>query len=307
MKASLAILLIMAAGLSPGPAGAAGPGSAWYRVEVIVLTHDSGRPDDHPVTAIDDFRSLVDPLDRAVAAIAPAASDEAGEGSDPDRELDADDPRQTLELIDAIAALENPVPVEPDPEAGGTGPTWPQPYVNLPRLSPDMQTAWDRLTASPQFTPRAWRAWHQLIGRNERSQPMRIHDGHILRGDWLGIARAESTDAIDGPLPAPRAASLGSGWRPAPEYRLDGSIRIYHTQFMHAAANLAWREPLEPDRRPLASEHLTSGAFLRHHLEQSRTIRPLRLEYFDSSWLSVLVRVTPVRDDQQPGEPTGGN
>lgn len=303
MKASIAIGLALVASLWMRPGSAAESGPVWYRVEVIVLTHEGGRPDAYPVADLKDFRDLIDPLDRAVAA-ATQPKDEATDESDgetTDAMPEADDPRQALETIAAIAALENPVPGRTTTQPGTVGPIWPQPYVNLPRLSPEMQEAWDRLETSGQFNPRAWRAWYQKIGRDEQSRPVRIHDRQVLRGDWLlalgGGAAGDANEAITTPLTSPP----DSAWRPAPEFRLDGSVRIYQSQFMHAASDLAWRQPLEDDRRPLVREHLDPGPFRQHRLDQSRAIRPDRLEYFDSSWLGILLRVTPM-----PGAPGAG-
>jgi hypothetical protein len=313
MKPSLFIVAALVGGLSTSTTSATESGSVWYRVEVIVLTHEGGRPDAYPVTEVDDFRSLIDPLDRAVAAaMSPRddASDDAddsnganADGDDTDTGAAAYDPRQALETIAAITALEKP-PSATSSEPGTVGPFWPRAYVNLPRLSPDMQAAWERLETSGQFEPRAWRAWHQLIGRDETSRPVRIHDRQVLRGDWLRTTAVPPAEPTDGAGIPP---SSETGWRPAPEFRLDGSIRVYHSQFMHAASDLAWREPLEPDRRPLARDHLPPGLFQQHRLEQSRAIRPGRLEYFDSSWLGVLLKVTPLPGTEEPAAASDGD
>ena len=309
MRATLVFALALAAGLVSPSASAVETGETWYRVEIIVLTHEGGQQDAYPVVDIDDFRALNDPLDRAIAAATrPRDEDESedenrenadGPADDSVGGRAAEDPREALETIAAIAALENPEPAETGSEPYEVGLIWPQEYVNLPRLSPDMRAAWERLENSGQFRPRAWRAWYQLIGREIMSEPVRIHDRQILRGDWLRELDSVPAGSLPEAAP-PRPADREADWRPEPEFRLDGSIRIYQTQFMHAASNIAWREPLEPDRRPLAPDFLEPGLFRQHRLEQSRAIRPGRFEYFDSSWLGALVLVTPMEGDEGP-------
>ncbi|MEE4330659.1 MAG: CsiV family protein, partial [Wenzhouxiangella sp.] len=207
----------------------------------------------------------------------------------------------------AFAALEGAEPGTSGEIARVNGLDWPQPYVNLPRLSPDMQSVWERLERSGAFEPRAWRAWHQLLGREQRSQAVRIHDQQVLRGDWLQTLSVGPLDPADDPGTERGMLVRGGDWLPEPEFRLDGSIRIYQTQFMHAASNLTWREPIESDLRPLVLDHLEQGLFRQHRLEQSRAIRPGRLEYFDSSWLGILLKVTPLEIQGEPAENPDGS
>ena len=95
---------------------------------------------------------------------------------------------------------------------------------------------------------------------------------------------------------------------PAFQYRLDGTIRLRERQFMHADVDLGWRvrERVGPAAWPL----LTADAeFSVHRLDQSRTIRSDRFEYFDSDWLGLLLRVSryelkaedPAAEDQDAG------
>ncbi|MEE4330276.1 MAG: hypothetical protein V2J10_05365, partial [Wenzhouxiangella sp.] len=99
MRALLALLLTVAANLAVSAADAAESDPTWYRVEVIVMTHEGGRSDAFPVATLDDFRALIDPLDRAATAASTNddsdgdPDDDSNGGEDEESEAATDDPR----------------------------------------------------------------------------------------------------------------------------------------------------------------------------------------------------------------------
>jgi hypothetical protein len=266
-----------------------------FRVEVIVLTHTSGRSDGRLVPEIDDYTDLIDPLARVREA---ANSDDHEESADRDKDLIENDPEQALLLIEALSTLEQP---QPDPADEFDGPVYPETFINLPELSQTMANAWRRLDDSGEFQARTWRAWYQPLSRARLSPLVRIHDDRIVKLDWLRL------DALGLPVISPGRATMPAAVDhilPTADYRLDGSVRLRMRQFMHFELDLAWREPSShdpaPGFSPLADEFLPQAGFYQHRLVQSRTIRPGRLEYFDSGWLGVLVLVEPWEPPEPP-------
>ena len=280
-----------------------------YRIEVIVFAHADGRPDARHVQHLEDFSALTDPLALArKASAAPAedpidepvlpgsaqvglpadgADDEtlAGRGFD---EMMAERTRQAeleamLELIDTLDGLEEGTLM---PEL----PTWPDRYLALERLSPKMERALERLENSAGHDVLAWRAWHQPLARGLAGERVRIHDDQPVAADWLkltpvGLSISEERDS-----------KVSETLTPAFHYRLDGGIRLRQRQFMHLESDLHWRtEQVSSPWMPRLELHdEPTGGYQLHRLNQSRTVRPDRLEYFDSSWLGMLVLIEAI-------------
>lgn len=266
----------------------------FYRVEVIVLTHSDGRSDARETAAIESFSDLIDPLRQARIAAWEAET----EALDPaptepqvqinPAELEAQ--RQASEALDLFSAIEalEAVPELLDEHLPDPGPIYPDPFIQIEGLSPAMQQSWDRLAASGEFRPVAWRAWYQPLTRTRLSPPVRVHDEVPLRLDVSSL--------IPAALPGLGQASQVQGPMLATDYRLDGSLRLRQRQFMHVELDLHWREVIETEPfpvGPLALDKLPASGYRLHRLNQSRTVRPGRLEYFDSSWLGVLVLIEP--------------
>lgn len=205
-----------------------------------------------------------------------------------------------MELLDTLAEIEQR---ELIPEL----PVWPEPFLALDTLSQRMRNARDRIERSPDYDLLAWRGWHQPLSADRSPTRVRIHDDRILRGDWIeltptGIPALEMVDEAGTDAVTPE-------WH----YRLDGGIRLRQRQFMHLDVDLHWRVPA-PSRSdavftpgPVRPE---AQRFEVHRLTQSRTVRPDRLEYFDSAWLGVLVLIeelepldgSEVDEDARPEE-----
>ncbi|TVQ40195.1 MAG: hypothetical protein EA370_03985 [Wenzhouxiangella sp.] len=266
------------------------PNTPIFRVEVVLLAHANGQSDRRFMAELDDFSGLADPLRRARELAAEAAWLERQRDTEED-ELDPDDPRQALQMIDALDALVAADLVAADDseqdELADEGPVLPQTFLQLDELSPSMADAWRRLSDSAAFEPLGWRAWYQPLTRERLSPRVRLHDEDIIRTLWLHPERV--VPSLPGE-PMARTFDLGA-LLPELSYRLDGSLRLRQRQFMHVELDLVWREKLEPLFGPMDSDHLATGGYEVHRLVQSRTVRPDRLEYFDSALFGVLILI----------------
>jgi hypothetical protein len=270
-----------------------------YRVEVIVFTHVEGRSDARDMDTFQDFSALTDPLIRARRAAMPPAVERtdlhiAGDRDDEtpyDPEIDDAASEQTrqaeleavLQLIDTLADLEEGA-LMPDL------PVWPEPYLALEQLSPKMEHALARLEGSPGHQVLSWRAWHQPLESGSAGERVRIHDDHPIAANWLELA---PTGAI---VSTENDGQDSPGLEPVFHYRLDGGVRLRQRQFMHLESELHWRARRETSPWTTAIEihDQATGDYQVHRLQQSRTVRPGRLEYFDSSWLGMLVLIEPI-------------
>lgn len=224
------------------------------RVEVIVFEHAEGRPDRWPAPFGDSFTALTDPLERARLAAWTARFDPQQDQPD-----------------EAGAA--------PSAEsAQGRGPAWPDFYIALPDLSPTMGQALRRLQDSSRHRVLTTLAWLQPLERDQATLPVRVRGTESLTIDWMA---ARPTDVfVEPPIEPPTTM-------PEIRYRLDGSVQVRQRQFRHVDLDLRWSEPAPGSELAPRIEH----DVLVHRLFLSRPIGMDRLEYFDSPWLGVLVRV----------------
>lgn len=260
-----------------------------YRIEVLVFVHANGRSDARDTDQLEDFTDLLDPERRARETLRAPGEKEEGE-----------EIRAAMELLDTLAEIERR---EIMPEL----PAWPEPFLALETLSERMRRTRERIERSPDYDLLAWRAWHQPLSPDRSPTRVRIHDGRVLDADWIELTPTGVPARGQG-----RKDALIPEWR----YRLDGGVRLRQRQFMHLDVDLHWRVPArsQPDfvamPGPLRPE---TPRFEVHRLTQSRTVRPDRLEYFDSAWLGVLVLITElepldgseVDEDARPEEDPG--
>jgi hypothetical protein len=263
---------LLFAGLSPLCAEE----GAVYRVDVIVFSHVGGETDQRFRAAAADYGDRIDPTAnaRAAAWIEPSEDEES---------LTADERirREALATIDQLRALETGSSPQPAPFRGG--PLFPPRWQALPNLSPPMNRAWDRLNLSPAHEPLAWRSWHQPLSRSVPSRWLRITGGWMLGVDWLEPEAADPDFLPDDPpypFLLPRTLNV-----------LDGQLRVRRSQFFHADLDLVWQLPTEALPTPLLADFYHPAGLSVHSLAQSRSIRPDRIEYFDSSGLGVLIRI----------------
>jgi hypothetical protein len=280
---------------------AADPDVPHYRVEVIVFSHADGRSDARVSESFEDFSELTDPLRRAQLAADPREDDPGRPGAADEHQAMPDefDEREraaerdaALALIDTLAELEEGTLMP-------TLPTWPEPWLALEALSSKMERARVRLEDSPRHEVLAWRAWHQPLQRGRAGERVRIHDEYVIATEWDD--EPEATEQwID-----------NEAAEPTLHYRLDGGIRLRQRQFIHLDSDLHWRSPGRPAASPWmqpmeqTEDSGENGDYEVHRLVQSRAIRAGRLEYFDSSWLGLLVlieRIQPLHGSEIESE-----
>lgn len=278
MSLWIRITLLLALGLLllPSPASA----QEFVRVEVLVFTHAGERSDAWPEEQLPVLPTAHDPLWNAWQAGLEAAPELWPSAAD-DPEIAA-----ALRLLEVYADLENEEDEE-DPEMLSP-PAW----LALETLSEPMEAARQRLERSGSVALLTALAWYQPLASSLDDAPVRIHDDRLLRADWIQLAPHGQLQ-IDG-RPVREVKELF----PYLHYRLDGSLRIRQRRHLHADVDLRWQESerLLWSYWPLPQD---SDRFLVHQLEETRSIRELELEYFDSAWLGVLVRIEPWQPDQE--------
>lgn len=261
--------------------------NAFYRVEAIVFTHAGSETDAWPIERPADYAGTLDPAWQSFARRQKLdRKKNAGGSSQSEREA-------ALSVVETIASLESG---EKDLTEALL---YPEPWRALEALSEPMKKARTRLEQSGAYRIRAWQAWHQPLDKNTRERAVRIHDDHLIDVDWVSLSPSGRL-LRDG-----RAVETVEELAPAFHYRLDGFIRLRQRQFMHADVTLDWRVPavIGPMPFPVPSRNAQLEV---HRLDQSRTIRPDRFEYFDSQWIGLLLRVTPYELDppeEEPGAP----
>ncbi len=259
-----------------------------FLVEVIVIGHPDGRSDQRASDQLRDFSQLIDPAWVARLTAASGAEPEDWPMDDPFLEdrVDSDDGSE-LEQADGPAQprpaqrptarlIESGMPEDLARWLEQSAPLYPVTFSNQVVLGPEMNRAWQRIDSNPGFEALAWRAWIQPVERGQRSPAVRIHDQKVVGGNWMA-----TFDLPEG-LVAP--------W-PQSHFRLDGSLRLVQRQFLHAEIDLDWRLPAIGNGIDQPPPLLANHRYRVHRVEQSRTIRPDRLEYFDSSKIGVLLRI----------------
>jgi hypothetical protein len=265
-----------------------------YRVEIIVLTHLGHDQEGRQVSRLNDYSSAVDFLQP------PADDSEVTESpAEPEAAAVEPDDENTDESLLPVA--------EEDP--------W-NVVTHVEQMGPEMQEAWRRLRLSAPFKPLQYLAWEQ--GSNPPFPLLRIHDLEtvLVEDPWaeerLLQAAEENTGGFGDAVATAGQAGFGDEDAealpdPIAYYRLDGTVSLTRSRFLHLSMAIEWREPLfdealvnapalppstagEPLSPPLPS------AFLVHRLEQSRPVRSGRMEYFDGPVLGVLAWVSDISD-----------
>lgn len=247
----------------------ANDGNPFFRVEVIVFVHTDGRSDARITDTLESFGAVIDPLRRARTELG---------GEREGYDATAEELRAAMEMLETLATLEGG---EILPEMR----LWPEPFIALETLSGPMSEAHDRLQRSAGHQVVTWRAWHQPLDTGRNVSRVRLHDETPVSAEWIRVGPVGLPAASE---PAP---TNGDALLPVVHYRLDGAIRLFQRQFLHADIELQWREPAEAGLMPSTSDVSGRDKFEVHRLAQRRAIRPGRLEYFDSDWLGVLVLI----------------
>ena len=185
-----------------------------------------------------------------------------------------------------------------------------------------MTDVWRRLRLGAHYRPEAFLAWDQAA--SEPFPLMRLRNQELLeledpdperrplasRMSWQCTGSEGETeysadyvleyDPLEGNL-APSALP-----RHLSHYRLDGTVRLRRARFLHIDLDVVYRQPMtDPAAQPVipfalagsvtrAGEPIGPPKYEVQWLKQSRQVRTGRMEYFDSPWLGVLVRVSEI-------------
>lgn len=266
----ISVLLILA-----GLQSAAAQDRSRYRVEIIVLNHlqHDALPDE--VTRLQDYSAALDFL-------APAAGDGDEDGGEAgDENGGAGQESGPAEVSGELAADGEPA-IDPEPAV-----------AHLPEMGPEMKEAWRRLRLSGPFRPLQFLAWEQ--SGDAPFPVLRLHDLEVVHSEdpWAelrhtpgSVAAPPLSEAAGGS--GVEEAAVGALPPPVHFYRLDGSVSLTRGRFLRLALSLELREPVPAAAAP--------PAFRVHRLEQTRSVRIGRMEYFDGPVLGVLAWVTRVSD-----------
>ena len=282
-------------------------GDERYRVEVLVLTHlHHGEPPVETSRARDYSGSL--------DFLAPESDEE-----DAADEVEAGgSERAPGSAQEGEPAAADGEPPEPDPNA----------VVHLTEMSPVMADAWRRLRLSAPFRPEQYLAWEQ--GSSEPFPLLRVHDPELLwTYDAYAALRALLAETEIPPQPpVPEAGAEAAALEPEagdglPEprryYRLDGTVQLRRSRFLHLDLDLELREAIfdetpapaqlglmaasprtvaaetGPHRAP--SEAPAPSSYRVYRLEQSRQVKTGQLQYFDTPVLGVLAYITTLETE----------
>lgn len=290
-----------------------------YRVEILVLTHL--RHDDEPreVPAFDNFMDSLDFL-------TPVDEDEATEKQD-DLPPQPDIAQSgTGDGEDESALAEGPETAEEEEDLSNA-------VIHIEEMSANMQDAWRRLRLSGPFRPEQYLSWEQ--GSREPFPLLRVHDLEaVLIEDPDADIRAALKEVEQELLLLDEQGTGGLPWRragpagidmddllplPVTYYRLDGTVKLRRTRFLHLDLDIQLREvfyeetapepslpavddtPLLPEAEP-AEEPIEEPAerFRIYRLHQSRQVKTERMEYFDSPVIGVLAYLTRIEAEETP-------
>jgi hypothetical protein len=293
-----------------------------YRVEILVLSHLDQNETPREMKWINDYSESLDFL------TPPPPVEEAGEDSM------AQDAAGTAETAAETPAefdqeVENPEELaEKDPNA----------VVHIEEMSENMQEAWRRLRLSAPFRPEQFLSWEQ--GSSEPFPSLRVHDLVVVKTDdpYADLRQAledealEDNPAMEQPQVFADAAGLNAlqdgtedeaqAELPDPNvfYRLDGSVKLIRTRFLHLELDLQLRDAVYQEPEPFsapgsllatrpqetspAADALSKDenppprepvSFLIHPLTQSRQVKTERMEYFDGPVIGVLAYITAIQ------------
>ncbi len=237
-----------------------------YRIEVLVLTHLEHTEEPHEVKWLEDYSDSVDFL-------SPPKEEAEEEGDEEDEVREEQENTGT----DETGMPENGALPEEDRNA----------VVHIEEMSEVMQEAWRRLRLSAPF-----RIYENTISLKPFSFLLPNNET-IVFSDMPGNDPGENGEQPQLP-------------DPALFYRLDGTVSLTQTRFLHLELDLQLREALferewMPENAAVAdrsgqenSDERLPTSFLVHRLQQSRQIKTARMEYFDSPVLGALVFVTGI-------------
>ncbi len=265
--------------LSAGPAFAQ---DTRYRVEVLVLTLLEQSEEPRERVELPDYSLATDfltpPGEEAEPEDAPAAENAPA---------NAADAAETPVAAEVVAEVADAVEPPEDPNR----------VVHVEEMSGTMKEVWRRLRLSGPYRPEQYLSWEQ--GNQEPFPTLRLHDLKTVQVDdpWADfrIKSAGPTVFTDTGDPAAAAAIEGPQLpEPVFYYRLDGTVALRRSRFLHLDLDLQLREPVW-DQAP----GIAPSAFRIYELKQSRQVRSGRLEYFDGPVLGVLALITVIQGESE--------
>lgn len=278
--------LCLAAALILAACAATAQQQGFYRVDVVVFTHADGQSDAWPDEDFEPFVEFVDPARAKWAREHDRASQSDADDDDGDeREID-----NALEALETIASLERDEPSLVEALL------YPDPWIAQDAPSDRMQPVLERLASRGAYRVRSHLSWYQPLGEESPARAVRIHGDRPIAADWITLSPTGQLSRRGRTVES--AADLGVNIH----YRLDGYLRLRQRQFMHADVELHWRARQSPGPAPMLMPPARDDSrFEQHYLQQSRTVRRGRFEYFDSEWLGLLLLVTeyaaPAQDE----------
>ncbi len=202
----------------------------------------------------------------------------------------------------------------------------PEAPVALDKRDGAFANLWSRLDRLADYQPLVRLTYEQTL--YDYHPPVRLHGEEVL---------AETLNIPGDMAYIDMERKGGAGWFDdymAPLYRLDGTIQLRRSRFLHVELDLEYRldgpawarvfpgngpgrleegfewvgappapdVPAEPAPNVTPGDKMTSdtGAlappFELHRLQQSRQVRTDTMQYFDTAYLGAIVRVTPIAD-----------
>lgn len=161
--------------------------------------------------------------------------------------------------------------------------------------SNEMDNAWRRLRSSQGYEPLLYAAWQQ--NRIDYYPPIRIHDQQVIDTQLRPPTQIMIADLTAGdPLAAYRSTF----------YRLDGTLQLRRSRFLHLFMDLELREEkpqnvndaglltgnsmqvdsMNPAARP--------DAYKVYSMKQNRQLNTGQMQYFDTPYFGALVYVTSI-------------
>lgn len=164
--------------------------------------------------------------------------------------------------------------------------------------SSQMDTAWRRLRSSQNYRPLVYTAWKQ--NRIDYYPPIRIHDQQIIDTRLQSPGQFMVADLTS---PDPLASYRKN------LYRIDGSLQLKRSRFLHLYLDLEYREATPQNRveagfldsNDLQADSGTPVAepdvYGIYELKQNRQISTGQMQYFDTPFLGALVYVTSIQSE----------